>query len=286
MKHSFNGFLLLSVALTFLLSCGGAGENKLGEYDWLEGTWNGYNEDFELYGKAIIEPSRYKCVMWDKTESPANINKVEWMPIDIASREVEAFYDSYITLDDHSIVIVNEEDKTIGIVSGDDCFVYLKKDEKSTPKKKNSHDRIITKSSNKLWNHAFDYGKCAVFSTGYRQLDTPVYIALFPFVYSEDGLEGKMYEIRVRDQSLWFLNAGDYEVHGNYVRFFNIRCKDEHNNDRFYQISEADGKLTLEGRVIGQPKDKITMKLSSDERVIRVAEEILQQPRFNEHGPF
>ena len=83
------------------------------------------------------------------------------------------------------------------------------------------------------------------------------------------------------------MNSGDYEVHGNYVRFSNISgessSRGQRRNDRMYILSEDNGVVRLEGRVIGQPDNKMTMTLSSDSRVISLAEEILQRPNHNQH---
>ena len=50
-----------------------------------------------------------------------------------------------------------------------------------------------------------------------------------------------------------------------------------------YILSEENGIIRLDGRVIGQPDNKMTMTLSSDSRVISLAEEILQRLNHNQH---
>ncbi len=277
---------LLLFGLFILSPAGYAAEDKLGKYAWLEGRWE--NENKEAFDIVIIEKDRYKYVSWMWNDSPSDINSAEWIPIDIAMRDIALWEGTFLTLSEDLSVVVTEENHTIEIITGEFSSDRLVKVGGTFSKGGNSQ-RASIKSSDKRWERAFSFGKCAVFCTGYSHVGDEIFIALFPFIYSEDGYEGKMYQFSASSdyQRLYLMNSGDYEVHGNYVRFSHISgessSRGQRRNDRMYTLSEENGIIRLDGRVIGQPDNKMTMTLSSDSRVISLAEEILQRPNHNQH---
>lgn len=286
MKKSLFICCLFLVKLFFLSPAGFASEDKLGKYAWLEGRWE--HENKTNFGVVVIEKDRYKYVSWMWNDSASEIESAKWIPLDIARRHVSIWEGTFLTLSEDLSVLIMEDSKTLEIITGEFTSDKLVKVGGTSSMYRGANTASLM-SSNKIWARAFVYGKCSVFRTGYAHAGDEIYVALFPFVYSEDGLEGKMYEFSASSdfQRMYLMNTGDYEVHGNYVRFSHISgessSRNQRRNDRIYTLSEDNGVICLDGRVIGQPDQKMTMRLSSDSRVISLAEDILQRSNINEH---
>ena len=308
MRQFIIAFLFLLGTVALLPSCRGGGEDKLGdEYSWLEGTWKTQNED--LFGVVVIEKNRFKFVSWVWNESPSDIKSVKWIPIDIKYRYIGPLEGTYLTLSDDYIIVDNDK-KELNIVTGEYSYDVLTKEGGIPPEKEVVKDKkennlskeksksIKSSSSNRAWKHAFDYGKCALFDTGfintsgyneYHNGPSIVYIALFPYVYSEDGLEGKMFQFfltdlgREHNDQLRTQFCGNYEVIGDYIRFFNYF--DSRGNsirkERIYQIVEDDSGICLQGRH-RDDNTYVNMRQSSDNDAISFAEQVYQRADYYE----
>ena len=134
MKQFIIAFLFLLGTAALLPSCGGGGEDKLGEeYSWLEGTWKTQNEDD--FGVVVIKKDKYRYVSWMWNDSPSDINSAEWIPLDIQYRDIEVWEGSFLTLSEDVSITIDTENKEIDIITGEYSFDVLSKEGGITPKK-------------------------------------------------------------------------------------------------------------------------------------------------------
>lgn len=90
------------------------------------------------------------------------------------------------------------------------------------------------------------------FDTQYSWIGKPIYLALHPYVYSEDGLSGCAYFVRSGDGRCQLCYFGDYEIIGDYIKISDIiePTDDKPLGSRVYKVSTEDGNISsLRGKV-------------------------------------
>ncbi len=285
-------FSLFIVILSILPSCGNLSGSKLGQYDWLEGTWKSKDDD---WGIVIIEKNRYKCACWAWDNSPDDIKSAKWIPIDIQERVIDVWENSYLTLSGEAPnIVISPEKKELEFVTGEYSSTKLYK-EGGLPTKKEETRKTKSGSSGsgvlKDVKSAINNDGIVLFETDYAYAGNRRYWALFPFPYSEDGDTGKIYDFSYDTDSnyLTLVHSGDYEIHLNYLRIFNLKghlgrySDDSSPNDRIYTLDSDQSKLCLQGRFISTD-EQTTIRQTHNTTVMSGAKEILSRSRLNQHA--
>lgn len=119
----------------------------------------------------------------------------------------------------------------------------------------NKKEEVSSKNMYKAFSKAIDKKGYVSFLTQYSGLgDGPYHMVFFPFVFSQDGLEGMMYLVSFNERSLWVAYYADYKVEGDYLRLTNIVQINDNSNARpkIFKMSKQGDKISLEGRFIRQ----------------------------------
>lgn len=125
-----------------------------------------------------------------------------------------------------------------------------------------------SKNIDKLFSKAIDDKGYLSFSTDYgSSKDNLYHMVFFPFVFSDDGLEGIMYLVSYKNLSSSYTSVlvsyyADYMVRGDYLRLTNIIQTTNNTNatPRIYKIDKSDDKLRLEGRFIRQTSKSVNVE--------------------------
>lgn len=120
----------------------------------------------------------------------------------------------------------------------------------------------------KVFSKAIDSKGYLSFSTDYgSSRDNLYHMVFFPFVFSNDGLEGVMYLVSYKNLSSSYTSVlvsyyADYIVQGDYLRLTNIIQTTNNTNaaPRIYKIDKSDGKLRLAGRFIRQASRSVNIE--------------------------
>lgn len=268
MKHSIQQILfplLCLTALTLTNSC--KEKTRIEGYEWLEGTWR--TQDQEEWGTIVVKKDKFKYVSWMYNDSADEINNAQWIPIDIQSRYLSVWENSYLTLSKDQFIIIDDDSKTLILVTGEyssDTFVKEETTvpEKAAPKNKKKKQIVSKKSGreiNSLFSKAFAENEYMFFNTDYKSPGSDsddIYLVLHPFVFSEDNMRGKAYLAYYGERRglIWhYVNYySDYEIVGDYLRLYNTMSIGRTLTpvqDRIYKISStSSGRITLTGRFI------------------------------------
>ena len=138
----------------------------------------------------------------------------------------------------------------------------------------NKHgDEISNIPSNpeKVWKKKFKAQGYVAFDTRYVTSagwnPRPICIVLIPFVFCEDGLNGKVYIVDYEKEKdkygmlrMGLDYFGDYDINGGYVRLHNL-YKNEyrspyHVSDVIYKLSKEDSSFSVYGRMVGKSYDE------------------------------
>ncbi len=154
-------YLLTLILCLSFISCQ---DSALKRYKWLEGTWEAYDHEYDMWGKVIIDKSIYKVVSSNWNSDMSEIDTAEEKPIMIAKVYNYALDEDILALDTtNGYIGINPKDKTIFITLGEGYALtlrqtrgYLVEEKRKNAPKSGTPENILSERVFKKMSEKYD----------------------------------------------------------------------------------------------------------------------------------